>query len=53
MFGLEIWELVMIATGAFWGAWFMRRRTKKLEEERKLRGRAQPQAEAALKLGGR
>ena len=36
MFGLEIWELVMIATGAFWGAWFMRRRTKKLEAERKL-----------------
>jgi hypothetical protein len=36
MFGLEVWELVMIATGAFWGAWFMRRRTKKIEEERKL-----------------
>ena len=35
MFGFELWELVLIATGAFWGAWFMRRRTKKLEEEQK------------------
>ncbi|MFN3891840.1 MAG: hypothetical protein ACK4MV_15705 [Beijerinckiaceae bacterium] len=35
MFGLELWEIVMIATGAFWGAWFMRRRAKKLEEEQK------------------
>lgn len=35
MFGLELWEIVMIATGAFWGAWFMWRRSKKIEEEQK------------------
>jgi hypothetical protein len=35
MFGLEVWELVMIATGAFWGFWFVRRRNKKIEEEQK------------------
>jgi hypothetical protein len=35
MFGFEVWELVMIATGGFWGFWFMRRRNKKIEEEQK------------------
>ena len=41
MFGFEVWELVMIATGAFWGAWFMRRRAKKIEAEEKARREAE------------
>ena len=29
MLGFEVWELALIATGAFWGAWFMWRKNKK------------------------
>jgi hypothetical protein len=41
MLGFEVWELVMMATGAFWGAWFMWRRSKKMEAEEKARAEAE------------
>lgn len=41
MFGLEVWEIALIASGAIWGAWFMRRRRKRAEDEEKSRREAE------------